>query len=145
MHQKTNEWAERTSDFLMHRNSWIKIVQVISMVCFVYFIHTEIFFWRIDTAIRRLEMNDCQNISFVESETRKIVQYVSNNVFRARSFSFPPKQSTSSNQQLGIRPVWHHFQEWKLFQVSMGLLAQLTIDLWPIRAHVVFKLCYKGR
>ena len=73
-------------------------------------------------------MNDCQNIAFVESETRKIVQYVSNNVFRARSFSFPPKQSTLSNQQLGIRPVWHHFQERK-FQVSMGLLAQLTMDL----------------
>ena len=54
-------------------------------------------------------MNDCQNISFVESETPKIVQYVSNNAFRARSFSFPPKQSTSSNQKLGIRPVWHHF------------------------------------
>ena len=27
MHQTTNEWAQRTSEFLMHLNSWIKIVR----------------------------------------------------------------------------------------------------------------------
>lgn len=44
MHQTTNEWAQRTSEFLMHLNTWIKIVQalcgIFSIKCVVgwYFV-----------------------------------------------------------------------------------------------------------
>ena len=42
--KKTNKWAQRRSEFLMHRNEWIKVVQVLSMIWCFYFINTEIFF-----------------------------------------------------------------------------------------------------
>jgi len=35
----------RTSEFLMDRNLWIKIIQALSMVWYFYFTHMEIFSW----------------------------------------------------------------------------------------------------
>ena len=70
MHQKNelvsaaNEWF-----FFIHCNEWPKVVPALLMVWCFYFKHSHIFhIW-----IRRLEANDCENTSFVQSETQMII------------------------------------------------------------------------
>ena len=56
--------------FLMHRNKWTKIVQAFSMVWCFYFIPK---FYSV-----KYEANDCENTSFVHSETRTIILHTVN-------------------------------------------------------------------
>ena len=58
--------------FMSWDTSTNKWVQTLSMVWNFYFIHTEIFY----ISIERFEVNDCENTSFIQSETQVIIQYV---------------------------------------------------------------------
>ena len=69
MHQKSKRVR-----FLMHRNELIKIVQALSMVHgMVFLCHTYSDFLILTDTFQRLEANDCDNTSFVQSETRTLV------------------------------------------------------------------------
>ena len=58
--------------FMSWDTSTNKWVQTLSVVWSFYFIHTEIFY----ISIQRFEVNDCENTSFIQSETQVIIQYV---------------------------------------------------------------------
>ena len=80
--KKKNDWAQRTGEFFDTPQRVTKNHScALSMILCFYFIHTEIYTFK-------YEANDCENTSFVQSETRTIgFHKVNLSVYGVKSFS----------------------------------------------------------
>ena len=80
--KKKNDWAQRTGEFFDTPQRVTKNHScALSMIWCFYFIHTEIYTFK-------YEANDCENTSFVQSETRTIgFHKVNLSVYGVKSFS----------------------------------------------------------